>query len=86
MNLETIIANCGLRCLNILEANNYRLWYTLAAYLLYAGWFSMIGVIGCIFEGSLEPLGVGFLVGYILGIIVAVEAYFKHPAMPIIDV
>ena len=62
-----------------LRANNYRLAYSLAAYSIYIGYASFIGLIASIDGKSIYPLIHGFLFGSVFGIIVGTLAFIKHP-------
>ena len=73
------LRNLSEEVVNKLEENNYHLWYVLVAYLMYAGYFTFIGLIVSIFEKSLTSLLIGFLIGSLIGCIVAISQYFAGP-------
>ena len=69
---------CGLKILNRLEENDYKLYYCLMAYLMYAGWFSLIGIICSIIDHNIIDFIILWFIGSVIGVYVSFEVYFKR--------
>ena len=62
-----------------LVINNYRLSYTLVAYSMYAIYGTTVGLVASVVDKNIINLFNGFIVGSVIGTIVAIMAYIKHP-------